>query len=109
MHAGELKESISIQAATRSTGDGGQPKIAWSTAYTKRAKILGETSKDRVERQRQDNERGRSVTIRFDANVTDRHRIVWTDLAGTSHTMQISGMLWDADRRWMYIDAVELV
>lgn len=79
MHAGQLRERVTIQVAVRSTGSAGGLITAWSELKTVWARIEQDGGKDALDQGQQRESKTMKVTVRrrFVLSATE-HRLVWT-------------------------------
>lgn len=77
MRAGELRERVTVQAATVSRDDFGAEVITWADVATVWAKVLVKSGREPVLADRPVMLVGYEVTIRLGVAVSQKHRLMW--------------------------------
>lgn len=77
IRAGELNRRIALQSVTRTADEGGGATSAWATFATVWAKVEPLDGRERYEAQQVESAVNHRVTIRYRADVTARHRVLY--------------------------------
>jgi len=102
MDAGQLKERVIIQRRRQATEAGGQPVVTWTDLATVWARVAPESMTERRKRDKPTAVTRWTASIRYLADVDETCRIAHRD-----RTLDVTGVTYDRDRRWMYLDCVE--
>lgn len=97
MRAGKLRDRVTFQAPTQSTGDGGQPTVTWADHRTVWADVHPKSMKELVRDQQPTAQTEWIVETRYDSTLTQQMRIVHD-----SQTLNIIGWTCDKRKRWMF-------
>jgi len=104
MHAGRLRNKVTIEAPTRSTTTGGQPTVTWGTHSRVWANVTTESMAERVKAARPEARTKWRVELRYDKRVNETMRV-----QHDGHTLNINGVIYDRVKRWMWLDCFEEV
>jgi SPP1 family predicted phage head-tail adaptor len=99
---GAMRERITIQAVTETQSGTGYPAESWGTYATRWAAVNVPNiaaSKEDEESGQKTATRKTTFTIRYDANVTEKHRVTYRN-----NTYDIVAVIHNADRRYTELE-----
>ena len=76
--AGDLRESVVVQVATKATNSYGETTLQWSTFANRRAAIEGRTITELANTEEQYTSGAYNVSFRYLPGLTSEMRLVWT-------------------------------
>ena len=76
--AGELRESVTVQVATKATNSYGEAVMSWSTFAKRRAAIDGRTITETMNSEQPYTSGAYNVRFRYLPGLTSEMRLVWT-------------------------------
>ena len=96
---GAMRERITIQAVTETQSGTGYPAESWGTYATRWAAITNTTGSEDEESGQKTATRKTTFTIRYDVNVTEKHRVTYRN-----NTYDVTAVLHNADRRYTELE-----
>ncbi len=78
INAGELRESVTVQVASKATNAYGETVMSWSTFASRRASIDGRTITETMNAEQPYTSGAYNVRFRYLPGLTSEMRLVWT-------------------------------